>query len=202
MVLAATVFATGGLVATATAGARAVKVFSAKNSSLGEILVSAGGRALYHTAAEKKNVVKCTGRCATRWLPLVLPPGVRLISGPRAIATMLGTVERPDGRLQVTYDGFPLYLFSGDTKAGEVSGQGAGGIWHALAPSGAPVTKAAGSAPTGAGMTASPTTGTVASSGSDSSAGSAPPTGVNVGMWCAANPKSCVNGVPVTGGSP
>jgi hypothetical protein len=135
------------------------------------------------------------------WLPLVIPAGVRPISGPGVVASMLGTVKRPDGRVQVTYDGFPLYLFSGDTKAGEVNGQGSGGIWHALAPSGVPVTKVAGSAPAGAGMPPSPTTSPGSSSGPDSSAGSAPPTGVNAGMWCAANPKSCVNGVPVTGGS-
>jgi predicted lipoprotein with Yx(FWY)xxD motif len=201
MLLAATVVATGGLAAAATAGSRAVKVSSTKNSSLGEILVSAGGRTLYHTAAEKKNVVTCTGRCAVKWRPLVTAHGVRPISGPGVIASMLGTIKRPDGRLQVTYDGFPLYLFSGDTRAGDVSGQGAGGIWHAIAPSGVPVTKAAaGSAPTGAGMTASPTTGTASSSGSDTSTGSAPSSGANVGMWCAANPKSCVNGVPVTPG--
>jgi predicted lipoprotein with Yx(FWY)xxD motif len=199
--LAAMVFVTGGLVASATAGTRAATVSSRKNSLLGEILVSAGGRALYHTAAEKRNVVKCTGPCAVRWLPLVIPTGVRPISGPGIVASMLGTVKRPDGRLQVTYHGFPLYLFSGDTKVGEASGQGVGGIWHAVAPSGTPVTKTAGSAPTGAGMPASPTTGSASSGGSDSSTGSAPPTGVNAGMWCAANPKSCVNGVPVSGGS-
>ena len=133
-----------------------MKVLSTKNKSLGAILVSAGGRALYHTAAEKKHVVKCTGGCAARWVPLVIARGVRPISGPGVIASMLGTVKRPDGRLQVTYDGFPLYLFSGDTRPGEVNGQGAGGVWHAIAPSGFPVTKGAGSAPTGAGMDRNP----------------------------------------------
>ena len=45
---------------------------------------------------------------------------------------MLGTLKRSDGKVQVTYGGKPLYLYSGDKKAGDVKGQGAGGIWHAL----------------------------------------------------------------------
>jgi hypothetical protein len=45
----------------------------------------------------------------------------------------LGTIERPDGKTQVTFKGRPLYSFSGDSKAGDVNGEGIKdvGTWHA-----------------------------------------------------------------------
>jgi hypothetical protein len=52
---------------------------------------------------------------------------------------MVGTTPRSDGNPQVTYNGHPLYLFSGDQKAGDTNGQGVtafGGGWFALTPSG------------------------------------------------------------------
>jgi hypothetical protein len=41
-------------------------------------------------------------------------------------------VKRPDGKTQVTYAGFPLYRYSGDTKPGDVKGQGFQKIWFAV----------------------------------------------------------------------
>ncbi len=192
--------ATCGVVTAATAATSAATVFSTRNSALGEILVSAGGRTLYHMSSEKRGVLECTGSCAVTWPPLVISVRARPIAGTGITASLLGTVKRPDGRLQVTYRGLPLYLYSGDTKAGEVNGQGAGGIWHAITPSGTAVTKAvSSSARPGSGNTSNPSTGSGSTTGSGSSMGSGSSTGVNAGMWCAANPKSCVNGVPVPG---
>jgi predicted lipoprotein with Yx(FWY)xxD motif len=180
--------ATASIAAVATAGTSAATVFSTRNSALGEILVSASGRTLYHTSSEKRNRIECTGVCAVKWPPLLISAHAKPIAGPGVTASRLGTVKRPDGRLQVTYAGLPLYLFSGDTKAREANGQGAGGIWHAVTPSGTPVMK---------GVSASaPATGST----STTSMGSGSGTGVNAGMWCAANPNSCVNGVPIPGG--
>jgi predicted lipoprotein with Yx(FWY)xxD motif len=175
----------------ARAGTGAATVVSTGNSVLGEILVGGGGRTLYHTSSEPRNRIECAGLCAVRWPPLVISPHARPIAGPGVAASLLGTVRRPDGRLQVTYRGLPLYLFSGDKKAGDLNGQGAGRSWHALTPAGAVVTK---SVPSSAGTGSGSTTGT------DPTMGSGSGTGVNAGMWCAANPKSCVNGVPVPSG--
>jgi predicted lipoprotein with Yx(FWY)xxD motif len=63
---------------------------------------------------------------------------------------MLGTTKRSDGKTQVTYNGHPLYLFSGDTKPGDAGGQNVdafGAKWYVLSPAG---NKVAGSA-TGSG---------------------------------------------------
>ena len=48
----------------------------------------------------------------------------------------LSTFARPDGSMQVAYNGIPLYYFAKDTKAGDVTGQGVGGKWFVASPSG------------------------------------------------------------------
>ena len=163
----------------------AAPVVSARNSALGEILVSAGGRTLYHDSSDTRSHIVCTGTCAVRWPPLLVSPHSKPVAGVGVTASLLGTVRRPDGRLQVTYRGLPLFSFFGDTSAGEARGQGAaGGRWHVIALTAR--TAGVGSTP-------------AAGSGSSSDMGSGPSTGVNPGMFCAANPKSCVDGVPVPG---
>jgi predicted lipoprotein with Yx(FWY)xxD motif len=128
----------------ATSAAFTVK--SAKNTALGTtIVVNATGRSLYHYGPENKNAVKCTGSCATTWPPLLIAAGKKPVAGAGLTASKLGTVKRPDGKTQVTYGGFPLYLFSGDAKAGDVNGQGLEGVWHAVGSSGVVVMKAASS---------------------------------------------------------
>jgi predicted lipoprotein with Yx(FWY)xxD motif len=194
----------------ATASTGVVAIRSAANSVLGEIVVSASGRTLYHTSAERRGVVACTGACAVTWPPLIVPTASKPRAGSGVKSALLGTIRRPDGHLQVTYAGLPLYLYSGDAKPGQVNGQGVGGIWHALTPRGSIVTKLreistvskAATTTTGSSSTSgNSTTAPGGSSGMSSGSGSGTVTGssANAGMWCAANPSSCVNGVPVTG---
>jgi predicted lipoprotein with Yx(FWY)xxD motif len=173
-------------------------VSAARNSMLGEILVGTSGRTLYDTTADTAGKVACVGPCVVRWLPLVVAAHVRPLAGHGVVASLVGTVERPDGRRQVTYRGHPLYLFSGDARAGQINGQGLRGEWHALSPSGAAVTASPSGAAGNTATTTTPASGSTGDSGSTST-GSGPPPGANVGMWCAANPSSCVNGVPVPG---
>ena len=54
----------------------------------------------------------------------------------------LGTFARPDGSLQVTYNGRAVYYYAADTTSGATTGQGVGGIWFV-----APVTGTGGAAP-------------------------------------------------------
>lgn len=101
----------------------------AENATLGKtILTNARGRTLYSLSAEAKGRLICTGACASTWRPLVVPATVKP-TGP----VKLGTIERPDGKTQVTFKGRPLYTFAGDPKAGDVNGEGIKdvGTWHA-----------------------------------------------------------------------
>ncbi len=61
----------------------------------------------------------CTGACITRWPALTVPAGSSPVS---KVGGTWGTIVRGDGGTQVTYNGLPLYFFSGDTKPGDANG--------------------------------------------------------------------------------
>jgi predicted lipoprotein with Yx(FWY)xxD motif len=115
-----------------TAGAEQATKLVAKqapNTTLGKtVLTTVKSRTLYSLSAETGGRFICTGACLSTWHPLLVPAGVKP-KGP----VKLGTIERPDGRTQVVYKGRPLYSFAGDSKAGDVSGEGIKdvGTWHA-----------------------------------------------------------------------
>jgi predicted lipoprotein with Yx(FWY)xxD motif len=104
--------------------------------SVGTVLVDAKGFTLYDLASEANGTIMCTGSCATNWPPLLLPAGVMsATAGSGVTASKLGTIARPDGGTQVTYNGLPLYLFVNDQSPGQANGQGVAGF-HVVTPSG------------------------------------------------------------------
>jgi len=121
---------------TAWAATGAVSVKVAKNATLGSIVVNAKGMTLYHMTSEKGGKVACTGACAATWPPLLVKGKAKPVAGAGIVAAKLGTVKRPDGKVQVTYAGSPLYAYSGDTARGDVNGEGVESVWFALAPTG------------------------------------------------------------------
>ena len=106
-----------------------------KDSDLGPILVDAEGRTLYLLTGDEQGASTCYEDCATNWPPLEAP----VEPGEDADAALLGQAERDDGTAQATYNDWPLYYFAADAKAGDVKGQGIGGVWFVLDASGRPV---------------------------------------------------------------
>jgi predicted lipoprotein with Yx(FWY)xxD motif len=107
------------------------------NSSLGQVLVDSQGRTLYLFQKDSGTTSSCTGACATAWPPVMATGQPTAGSGTNA--ALLGTTPRSDGGTQVTYNGHPVYLFSGDHKAGDTNGQGVnafGASWFALSGAG------------------------------------------------------------------
>ena len=102
------------------------------NSKLGDILVDADGRTLYAFTKDQGDQSACSGQCATSWPALT----GTATAGTGAQATLLSTAMQTDGNSQVTYDGRPLYYFAGDTKPGDINGQGVGNVWFVLSASG------------------------------------------------------------------
>jgi predicted lipoprotein with Yx(FWY)xxD motif len=101
----------------------------AANASLGRtVLTTTKGRTLYSLSAETHGRFICTGACVSTWHPLMVPAGTKP-TGP----VKLGTIERPEGKTQVTFKGRPLYSFAGDSKMGDANGEGIKdvGTWHA-----------------------------------------------------------------------
>jgi predicted lipoprotein with Yx(FWY)xxD motif len=88
-------------------------------SGVGKVLVTAKGFALYSPVQEKSGTIRCTGTCTSIWVPLTTKGSP---TGPSGLK--LGTVMRPDGTTQVTFDGKPLYRFAEDRSPKSVGGNG------------------------------------------------------------------------------
>jgi len=126
----------------APAGQPAITVTARDITGTGNTLVTAAGATLYFADQETDGHILCVGPCIRFWTPLTVSTGTVPTAGP-GIGGALATVARPEGGLQVTYDGRPLYTFSQDGGAGHADGNGAtdafGGTefhWHAAAVTG------------------------------------------------------------------
>ncbi|MFI1164572.1 SCO0930 family lipoprotein [Streptomyces sp. NPDC020801] len=121
----------GSAGASKTAGQLAVS----SNPELGKVLTDSAGMTLYRfdqdTAEPPKS--NCDGDCAKAWPPV---PADDATAGAGIDKALLGEVTRSDGTKQLTVAGWPAYRYAKDTKAGDVTGQGVGGKWYAMAPNG------------------------------------------------------------------
>jgi len=115
-------------------------------SDYGKVLATSSGLTLYHYTDESRGKVDCKGACAKLWPPLLVKAGAKPSVGPGLAASKLGTIKRPDGGIQVTYNGLGLYRYAPDRKAGDVKGQALFKAWYVIAPSGKIVKRAAATA--------------------------------------------------------
>jgi predicted lipoprotein with Yx(FWY)xxD motif len=121
------------------------------STSKGTVLASAQGRTLYWFAIDTPTKSNCTGTCVQYWLPLTGKPSA---AAGVSLPGKFGTIKDSNGKTQATYDGHPLYLYVGDTAAGQVSGNGlnlSGGLWWAMTPSGAKLAAHPSSSPSSGG---------------------------------------------------
>ena len=116
------------------------------SSGLGAFLTGPDGRTLYVLSKDSANTSTCTSSCAQNWPPFTVAAGQQPQAG-AGVTGQLGTLARPDGATQVSYNGRPLYSFKSDGKAGDTNGQGVGGIWFVALASGTPASEAPSSAP-------------------------------------------------------
>jgi predicted lipoprotein with Yx(FWY)xxD motif len=135
--------------AKASAARKTVVISTRKVHKLGVVLVDGRGRTLYMFVPDKRKKVTCVKTCAVVWPPIKLPKDARLVTKGKAKASLLGSDRDPTGGSVVTYHGWPLYTYVGDTAAGQAKGQALnlnGGLWYVLTASGKVIhTKLAGS---------------------------------------------------------
>jgi predicted lipoprotein with Yx(FWY)xxD motif len=108
---------------------------------VGDVLVNSSGQALYFSDQEAGGKIMCKADCLTFWQPLKAS-GAKPTAGPD-VSGKLAQVKRPDGTMQVTFDGKPLYRFTEDSAPGQVTGNnfkddfdGTQFTWHAVTTSG------------------------------------------------------------------
>ncbi len=81
------------------------------------------GHPLYILTSEAGGKIKCVNACAHVWPPVMLPITMGSFSHSAAVKGSLAWVKRGKFR-QVTFNGYPLYTFAGDTKPHEATGLG------------------------------------------------------------------------------
>jgi predicted lipoprotein with Yx(FWY)xxD motif len=135
-VLVALAAAVGAAPATPAPGAQATLVV--KSTRYGRILFAGNGRVLYAFTRDRRGgPSRCYGDCAAAW-PVYFAKGT-LRAGAGVRQPLLGTTRRRDGRLQVTYNGWPLYYYAHEGP-GQVLCQNVvthGGTWLVVRPGGA-----------------------------------------------------------------
>ena len=100
------------------------------STDLGNILTDEGGYTVYLFTNDEQDAgtSACEGDCIAAW------PVVGEITSPSGAldADLIGSIERSDGSVQATYNGWPLYRFANDEAPGDTNGQGVNDIWWVL----------------------------------------------------------------------
>ena len=100
-----------------------------QKSSLGYVLALADGDVVYTYGNDKKGgPPSCTSSCAASW-PAVT--GVPMTNAGEKLPGALGVVTMSNGGKQITYNGYPLYIFKSE-KPLATTGEGVGGLWHVI----------------------------------------------------------------------
>ena len=139
VVLLAAIGAGAAMAATAAVHSSAPSVKAVESAKFGAMLVGANGRTLYRYTVDGKGVNRCTkvAICAKYWPQLLVGGRTKPTAGTGVNASLLGTIKAAHGKAQVTYAGFPLYYFAGDSAAGATSGEGFESKWYVVSTKGA-----------------------------------------------------------------
>jgi predicted lipoprotein with Yx(FWY)xxD motif len=106
-------------------------VLTIRKTKIGYVLANAEGYTLYWYSKDVKGggSSACTGQCLSTWPAVIGKPAA--VSGIK-LNGILGTITRPGGTVQATYNGYPLYTYAGDSGPGDTEGNNVGGVWHVI----------------------------------------------------------------------
>jgi len=101
---------------------------SGNSTTKGTYMTDIAGKTLYTFDNDNATpgASSCTGTCAANWPPYTVAPNADTSSLPSNVTV----ITRPDGSSQYAYNGKPLYYYAKDTAAGQLNGDGVGGVWH------------------------------------------------------------------------
>jgi predicted lipoprotein with Yx(FWY)xxD motif len=101
------------VVAASPLAAGRAPVIKYKDDRFGAILATPKKQALYYWNVEKRagGKIRCTGSCARLWPPLVVKSRSVVPRRITGIKGVFGVIKRPNGKLQVTRNGLPVYTY-------------------------------------------------------------------------------------------
>jgi predicted lipoprotein with Yx(FWY)xxD motif len=121
--------------ATSSAATTSTTTISTASTSLGTVLTNSKGFTLYYFLPEKNSTIgACTGGCLTVWPPLVASGTPSAASGATGTLATVSIMVNGAAETEVTYNGWPLHVFSSDTGPDQTNGNGVEGQWFAAMP--------------------------------------------------------------------
>jgi predicted lipoprotein with Yx(FWY)xxD motif len=126
---------------TSSSPSAAAKDAGVASTKFGSVIVDGKGMTAYFFNKDTANsgTSACTGQCATLWQAITSTSATPSVSGVTAtVATITGVA----GGKQITINGRPIYTYSKDTAPGDTNGEGVGGLWYVVSPSGQEITSA------------------------------------------------------------
>jgi predicted lipoprotein with Yx(FWY)xxD motif len=119
-----------------TAGSGEGEELALATTDLGDVIVDDEGMTMYMFMPDAQGDTSvCNDDCADAW-----PPQTEIAAvGAGLDMALVGTITRDDGTVQGTYNGWPLYYFSGDSAPGDVNGQGVNDVWWVIDATGTPI---------------------------------------------------------------
>ena len=125
--------------ATSAPASMGAAVLSVGQSKAGQIVVADQGLSVYYFTKDTKDsgTSACTGDCLVAWPPVTSTTATPTVNG---VTGKIGTIPTADGKMQVTINGMPIYYYAKDQGPGDITGQGVGGVWYLVSPSGEMIT--------------------------------------------------------------
>jgi predicted lipoprotein with Yx(FWY)xxD motif len=117
-----------------TAAATGPATVKTAQTGIGTVLVDADGKTLYLYASDQGTTSAVPANILAAWPPLTVSGTP--VAGEGVDKAKLATAQQPDGQTYVTYNGHPLYRFSGDGSAGQTTGHKLGNVWYAVTAAG------------------------------------------------------------------
>ncbi|MEV8615031.1 hypothetical protein AB0383_45255 [Amycolatopsis sp. NPDC051373] len=117
-----------------------VSLRAGKAGNLNPVVINGAGMTIYRFDNDSPKPPKstCNADCEKKWPPVKVTKGTKVfIAGIKKSA--IGVVKRDDGSLQLTIGNWPAYTFSGDKNPGDTNGEGVGGTWFGMSPTGGKV---------------------------------------------------------------
>ncbi|HEY5439282.1 MAG TPA: hypothetical protein VIJ99_10325 [Acidimicrobiales bacterium] len=116
----------------ALAGASSPRIVKGNIAGFNGVLENPQHRAYYLLTSERGGTLHCTTSCESAWFPLLVGSKMKSVSLGSGVEGKIGFVKRTASLKQVTYNGYPLYVFSED-RANQSKGEGInafGGTWY------------------------------------------------------------------------
>lgn len=123
-------------------GAGSSLALQTESTPLGTILVDGKKMTVYVYDKDTPNSGKssCSGPCAAAWPEVTTTSKSPKVKG---VTGKVATIKGMDGKNQITINGWPLYTYAKDSKPGDTTGQGVGGVWWVVGANGNKITKTA-----------------------------------------------------------